>query len=115
MPRPASKDHYTFADCLIWGKDERIEIINGEAVMMAPPTRIHQEILMELSRQLARACLKIGDVSSSEGFWAAGKQFFRRNPGGFQGKIAPSRGQKPRRLGMLTFFKQALVLHQVRK
>ena len=44
----------------------------------------------------ARACLKIGDVSSSEGFWAAGKQFFRRNPGGFQGKIAPSRGQKPR-------------------
>lgn len=58
MPRPASKDHYTFADCLIWGKDERIEIINGEAVMMAPPTRIHQEILMELSRQLARACLK---------------------------------------------------------
>ena len=44
----------------------------------------------------ARACLKIGDVSSSEGFWAAGKQFFRRNPGGFQGKIAPSRGQKTR-------------------
>ena len=56
-----------------------------------------------------RACLKIGDVSSSEGFWAAGKQFFCRNPGGFQGKIAPSRGQKPRRLGMLTFFKQALM------
>ena len=47
-------------------------------------------------------------MSSREGFWAAGKQFFRRNPGGFQGKIAPSRGQKTRRLGMLTFFKQAL-------
>ena len=46
--------------------------------------------------------MKIGDVSGSEGFWAAGKQFFRRNPGGFQGKIAPSRGQKTRRLGMLT-------------
>ena len=57
-----------------------------------------------------RACLKIGDVSSSEGFWAAGKQFFRRNPGGFQGKTAPSRGQKTRWLGMLTFFKQALSL-----
>ena len=53
--------------------------------------------------------MKISDVSSSEGFWAAGKQFFRRNPGRFQGKIAPSRGQKTRRLGMLTFFKQALV------
>ncbi|WP_294473123.1 hypothetical protein, partial [uncultured Intestinimonas sp.] len=24
-----------------------------------------------------RACLKIGDVSGSEGFWASGKQFFR--------------------------------------
>ena len=47
-------------------------------------------------------------LSGSEGFWAAGKQFFRRNPGGFQGKIAPSRGQKTRRLGMLTIFKQAL-------
>ena len=65
--------------------------------------------LDEFSKR-TRACLKIGDVSSSEGFWAAGKQFFRRNPGGFQGKIALSRGQKPRRLGMLTFFKQALGL-----
>ncbi|MCB7040775.1 hypothetical protein L0N06_03760 [Flavonifractor plautii] len=57
---------------------------------------------------LPRACLNIGDVSSGEEFWAAGKQFFRRNPDGFQGKIAPSSGQKARRLGMLTFFKQAL-------
>ena len=57
---------------------------------------------------LPRACLKIGDVSSGEEFWAAGKQFFRRNPDGFQGKIAPSSGQKARRLGMSTFFKQAL-------
>ncbi|MCQ4657827.1 hypothetical protein NE656_03355 [Flavonifractor plautii] len=57
---------------------------------------------------LPRACLKIGDVSSGEEFWAAGKQFLRRNPDGFQGKIAPSSGQKARRLGMSTFFKQAL-------
>ena len=56
----------------------------------------------------SRACLKIGDVSGSEGFWAAGKQFFCRNPGGFQEKIVPSRGQKTRRLGMLPCFKQAL-------
>jgi len=55
-----------------------------------------------------RACLKIGDVPGDEEFGAAGKQFFRRNPDGFQGKIAPSSGQKARRLGMLTFFKQAL-------
>ena len=50
MPLPASKNHYTFADCLTWGENERIEIINGEAVMMAPPTRIHQEISGELFR-----------------------------------------------------------------
>ena len=53
-----------------------------------PPFQQHLNIF--------RACLKIGDVSSREGFWAAGKQFFRRNPGGLQGKIAPSRGQKTR-------------------
>ena len=51
-----------------------------------------------------RACLKIGDVSGSEGFWAAGKQFFRRNPGGFQGKIAPSRGQKDPPVGHVDIF-----------
>ena len=65
-------------------------------------------VLPAVPGPVPRACLKIGDMSSSEGFWAAGKQFFRRNPGGLQGKIAPSRGQKTRRLGMLTYFKQAL-------
>ena len=65
--------------------------------------RAHQKAMQRL-----RAYLKIGDVPSGEEFGAAGKQFFRRNPDGFQGKIAPSSGQKVRRLGMLTFFKQAL-------
>ena len=63
-----------------------------------------------IKRVLARAYLKIGDVPSGEEFGAAGKQFFRRNPDGFQGKIAPSSGQKARRLGMLIFFKQALAI-----
>ena len=53
MPLPASKEHYTFADCLAWDERDRIEIVNGEAIMMSPPTRAHQEILMELARQLA--------------------------------------------------------------
>lgn len=53
MPLPASKNHYTFADCLTWDEQNRIEIINGEAIMMSPPTRAHQGILMELARQLA--------------------------------------------------------------
>ena len=52
MPVPAPKDHYTFADCLTWGESERIEIINGEAVMMAPPSRTHQEVSGALFAQL---------------------------------------------------------------
>ena len=53
MALPAEKERYTFADCLTWGEDERIEIIDGEAVMMAPPTTVHQLISGEIFRQLA--------------------------------------------------------------
>ena len=67
----------------------------------------------DLTNDRPRACLKIGDVPSGEGFGAAGKQFFRGNPDGFQGKFAPSRGQKTRRLGMLIFFKQALAAAEI--
>ncbi len=53
MPLPAKQERYTFADVLAWDEDERIEIINGEAFMMATPSRIHQEISGEIFRQLA--------------------------------------------------------------
>lgn len=53
MILPTEKTQYTFADILSWNENERIEIIGGEAYMMATPSRIHQEIVMELSRQLA--------------------------------------------------------------
>lgn len=51
MAPPAEKAQYTFADVLAWADDERTELIDGEAVMMAPPSRIHQEIVSELIRQ----------------------------------------------------------------
>lgn len=51
MALPAEKARYTFADVLAWADDERTELIDGEAVMMAPPSRIHQEIVSELIRQ----------------------------------------------------------------
>ena len=51
MALPAEKARYTFADVLTWEENERIEIIEGEAFMMAPPTRAHQEIVAELTRQ----------------------------------------------------------------
>ena len=52
MALPAEKERYTFADVLTWGENERIEIIDGEAVMMAPPSRIHQKISVSITSQL---------------------------------------------------------------
>ena len=49
---PAEETRYTFADALTWGEDERIEIIDGEAFMMAPPSRAHQEVVTALVAQL---------------------------------------------------------------
>ncbi|MHB1407890.1 MAG: Uma2 family endonuclease [Desulfitobacteriaceae bacterium] len=53
MPIPESNVKYTYADYLTWPEDERWEIIDGVAYMQAAPTPTHQEILMELSRQIA--------------------------------------------------------------
>lgn len=53
MALPMEKTSYTFADCLVWDEKERMEIIEGEAVLMAAPSSTHQEISMEISRQLA--------------------------------------------------------------
>lgn len=52
MPLPL-ENRYTLADALTWEEDERIELIYGDPVMMAPaPVRIHQEISGELFGQL---------------------------------------------------------------
>ena len=46
------EDRYTLADALTWDKRERIELIDGAPVMMAPPLRLHQEIITALLAQL---------------------------------------------------------------
>ncbi len=53
MALPAEKERYTFADCLDWDEEERAELISGEVVMMTTPTSLHQQVSMEVSRQLA--------------------------------------------------------------
>jgi len=53
MALPAKQERFTFADFLAWEKDERIEIIDGEVVMLATPSRLHQKISGEIFRQLA--------------------------------------------------------------
>lgn len=51
MPLP-KETPYTLADVLAWPEQERAELIEGAPVLMAPPSRIHQEIVSELIRQL---------------------------------------------------------------
>lgn len=54
MALPAEKERYTFADVLTWPDDERAELIDGEIILMAPaPSRGHQGISVELTRQFA--------------------------------------------------------------
>ena len=46
------ENRYTLADALTWDEQDRIELIDGYPVMMAPPVRVHQEISGELFGQL---------------------------------------------------------------
>lgn len=55
MALPAKKmepERYTFADVLTWGENERIELIDGEAFMMAPPSTVHQAVSIAIASQL---------------------------------------------------------------
>lgn len=52
MALPAEQPRYTFADYLEWDENERIELIDGDPVMLATPSRIHQKISGELFGQL---------------------------------------------------------------
>lgn len=53
MAIPAEKYEYSYSDYLTWDEGDRAELLDGALVMMAPPTRVHQEISVELTRQLA--------------------------------------------------------------
>jgi Uma2 family endonuclease len=52
MPLAKEQPRYTYADYLEWDDDERYELIDGEAYMLAAPSRIHQDISMALSTAL---------------------------------------------------------------
>lgn len=57
IPQLAEKiGQFTYADYCRWPADERWELIDGKAFAMCPaPTRIHQEFVVELTRQIANA------------------------------------------------------------
>ena len=57
LPRRDDARH-TYGEYLNWRDDIRYELIDGVAYAMAPaPTRVHQEVLLELARQVANALL----------------------------------------------------------
>ncbi|ASN06982.1 Uma2 family endonuclease [Virgibacillus necropolis] len=53
MSLPKEGRIYTYADYLSWSEDVRVEIIGGTPYLQAAPSRVHQEILSELHRQIA--------------------------------------------------------------
>jgi Uma2 family endonuclease len=53
MSDALKKEYYCYEDWLALDDDVRAELVDGEVYLMAPPAQRHQEILMELSRQLA--------------------------------------------------------------
>lgn len=57
MSLPRRDDaHHTYGEYRRWRDDARYELIDGVAYAMAPaPARIHQEVLLELARQVANA------------------------------------------------------------
>ncbi|MDR1713589.1 MAG: Uma2 family endonuclease [Coriobacteriales bacterium] len=53
MAQPQQQEHYTYADYLTWGSENRYELIGGEVRAMSPaPSIIHQEIVLALANQL---------------------------------------------------------------
>lgn len=50
MDNTAQNKLYTYADYISYSENERVEIVDGHIYAMSPaPSRIHQEIIMELS------------------------------------------------------------------
>jgi Uma2 family endonuclease len=57
MSQPAPRiDYFTYGDYRHWPDEERWELIDGQAFAMSPaPTRLHQEFVVELARQIGNA------------------------------------------------------------
>jgi Uma2 family endonuclease len=57
MSQPAPRiDYFTYGDYRRWPDEERWELIDGQAYAMSPaPTRLHQEFVVELARQIGNA------------------------------------------------------------
>ena len=53
MKQAIPQAHFSYADYLHWQDDQLWELIDGEALLMAPaPTRLHQHLVAKLCRQI---------------------------------------------------------------
>ena len=52
IPKEVEPEYYTYTDFLEWDEDFRAELLDGEIVMMAPPLRVHQEVVTQLVLQI---------------------------------------------------------------
>lgn len=52
-PLERMSGNYSYADYLTWSEEERWELIDGIAYMSAAPSRRHQEVQVELIRQIS--------------------------------------------------------------
>ena len=52
LPAVKRERHFTYADYKTWPDDERWELIDGVAYLMAAPNRPHQEVVGEIFSQL---------------------------------------------------------------
>lgn len=56
LPHRREQDHYTYADYQRWDDDQRWELIDGHAWLMAPaPTSYHQIVAFEIGHQIRNA------------------------------------------------------------
>jgi Uma2 family endonuclease len=53
LPAVKRERHFTYKDYKLWPDDERWELIDGAAYLMAAPNRPHQEVVGEVFRDLA--------------------------------------------------------------
>ena len=52
MPLPKEEEYYVLSDLLEWPEEDRVELIDGLPLLMAPPRRVHQHIVFALGLQL---------------------------------------------------------------
>jgi Uma2 family endonuclease len=52
LVKEKEEEYYTYADFIEWDEDFRAELVDGEVVVMATPSRVHQSVSIELATRI---------------------------------------------------------------